>query len=322
MILIGVSYIKILFMGTDDFAVPVLQRLQAAGYEVAGVFTQPDRPRGRGKKIHFSPVKAQALAMNLTVYQPESVKDPETVLLIESLAPEVIIVVAYGQIIPASVLTVPEFGCINVHASLLPAYRGAAPIERALMAGEHTTGINIMQMDEGLDSGAVFAQQEVPITPGISGGELRSLLSMVGAEFLLEVLPQIFTRAIQPYPQVEQLASYAHKITRQDELIDWQQGAYEIHNMIRALYPQPGAYTWWQNQRLKILQAQVMEEQIYAGLPGEIVAVERDFFLVKCGCHNLRVDKLMQAGRKALSAADFLRGSPMQAGTLLGVLEE
>jgi methionyl-tRNA formyltransferase len=233
---------KLVFMGTPDFAVPSLQALQEAGHQIAGVFTQPDRPAGRGKKMMPSPVKVLAEKLNLPVFQPLKIKTPEAIDSIRKLEPECIVVVAYGQILSPEILNLPPYGCINVHASLLPSYRGAAPIHWAVLNGEQKTGVTTMLMDEGLDTGDMLLAAEYPISSTATTGEVHDALARLGAEVLLKTLRGLQDGTLKPVPQPQEF-TYAPPLKREHERIDWSHSALAIHNQIRGLNPWPGAYT-------------------------------------------------------------------------------
>ena len=307
---------KIVFMGTSEFAVPSLQIL-ADNFQVAAVITQPDRPKGRGHKIEAPPVKQAAMARNLPVHQYNRIRDSEAVQTISSLHPDLIVVVSYGQIIPVDILNIPDHGCINVHASLLPRYRGAAPIQRAIMAGETITGVTTMFMNEGLDTGDIILQTTVPIPLEMNSGELEQILARTGAELLLQTINQVQAGTVQPKAQDDSQATYAPMIKPEDEIIDWSSSAWDIHNKIRALNPKPGAYTTYKGDKLKIFASRVQEHD-NTGKAGEVIAKTQDGFLVQTGQGYLEILEVQRAGKKRILAREFLKGVRLDAGEQLG----
>ncbi|RKO67293.1 methionyl-tRNA formyltransferase [Desulfofundulus salinus] len=308
---------RVVFMGTPDFAVPALKGLVGAGYPVVGVVTQPDRPKGRGKKIQPSPVKQAALHMGLPVLQPVRVRDAAFVEQLKQLEPEVIVVAAFGQILPPSILHLPPRGCINIHASLLPRYRGAAPIHRAIMNGERETGVTIMLMDEGLDTGDILLQQAVAIGEADNAGAIHDRLAQLGAELLLQTLNLLKQGHLHACPQEDSLATYAPPLTREDEIIDWERPARDLYNQIRGLDPWPGARTWWGEQVLKVWRAVVKEEAVPKGvLPGQVIAADEEV-VVATGRGCLSLQEVQLQGGRRLPVAEFLRGHPLAPGTVL-----
>ncbi|MDQ0285783.1 methionyl-tRNA formyltransferase [Desulfofundulus luciae] len=309
---------RVVFMGTPGFAVPALKALVGAGYPVVGVVTQPDRPKGRGKKIQPSPVKQAALHMGLPVLQPVRVRDAAFVEQLKQLGPEVIVVAAFGQILPPSILHLPPRGCINIHASLLPRYRGAAPIHRAIMNGERETGVTIMLMDEGLDTGDILLQQAVVINEADNAGAIHDRLAQLGAELLLQTLNLLKQGRLHPRPQEDSLATYAPPLTREDEIIDWERPARDLYNQIRGLDPWPGARTWWGEKVLKVWRAGVKEEAAPKGaLPGQVIAAGEEL-VVATGRGCLSLQEVQLQGGRRLPVAEFLRGHPLAPGTVLG----
>jgi methionyl-tRNA formyltransferase len=310
--------VKIVFMGTSKFAVPSLIKLIESSYGVVGVISQPDRPRGRGKRISYTPVKEAAVLHNVRVFQPSSIKDPAALELVKSLKPDLIVVVAYGQIIPRDILTLPPLGCINVHASLLPRYRGAAPIQRAIMAGEKITGISTMFMDEGLDTGDIILQTKVAIADSMDHGQLESLLADEGAELLMKTVDLLASR--QPVPRTKQdnnQASYASMIKSEDELIIWSDTAERIINQVRALSPQPGAYTFIGGEKLKIFRCQI-DSTHESGVIGQVVKVAPKSFSVVTGKGILEILEVQKAGKKRMPSGEFLKGYSIKPGTVMG----
>lgn len=307
---------RIVFMGTSIFAVPSLEALIASENEIIAVVSQPDRPKGRGHKLSPTPVKSAADVHGISVFQPLSIKSAEAVRQVQAWEPDLIVVVSYGQIIPPAILDYPRYGCINVHASLLPRYRGAAPIQRALMAGEKASGVSIMFMDKGLDTGDIIKQSRVEIPEDMNHGELESILARQGAELLLSVIGGLagndFTRIKQDNSQ----ATYAERLTKNDELIDWFKPAYAIHNQIRALNPAPGAFTRIGDLKVKIFASRIAGEQ-GSGVIAEIIKINQQGFVVQTGEGTLQVLELQKEGKKRMLAPDFLKGHNLQPGTLL-----
>lgn len=308
---------RVVFMGTPDFAVQSLNALVKAGHEVAAVITQPDRPKGRGNKLAFPEVKTRALELGLPVYQPVSVKDVGFLELLAHYSPEVIVVVAYGRILPQAVLELPPYGCINVHGSLLPAYRGAAPIQRAVLDGCAESGVTIMQMDAGMDTGDMLLQGRLPITEEDTSGTMFEKLAVLGGKLLVQALAQLAAGTAQPQRQEEARATYAARILKEDEIIDWRRPATAIHCQIRGLAPAPGAYTLWNGQRLKLWKSRVVRQES-GQLPGTVVALGKDSLLVQTGAGCLELLELQPAGKKAMSAKAFCNGAGVAAGVRFG----
>jgi len=306
--------VKLVFMGTPAFAVPSLRALYEAGHHIAGVFTQPDRPAGRGGKITASPVKILAQELNLPLYQPSSIKDQASLEIIQQLAPECIVVVAYGQILPRAILEYPVFGCVNVHASLLPAYRGAAPIHWALINGESKTGVTTMLMDEGLDTGDILLAKEVDIDTQATTGDIHDKLMMLGAELLLDTLQGLETGKLQAIPQPDNF-SYAPLLQREHERLDWSWPAIKIHNRIRGLCPWPGAFTTFRGEQVKIWQSELVDKELLPELlPGEIKLERGIGFIVGTGEGRLKINVLQPAGKKKMTALDFYNGRKISTG--------
>ncbi len=307
---------RIVFMGTPDFSVPVLEALVQEGHEVVQVVTQPDKPKGRGKSVLMTPVKEKALALGLPVWQPERIRRPEAVEQLKELAPDVIVVVAFGQILSRQVLDIPRFGCVNVHASLLPKYRGAAPIQWAILDGETCTGVTTMLMDEGIDTGDMLEKMEVPIAPDETGGSLHDKLSRAGAELIRSTLRRLEAGTLVPEPQTEEGTCYARMLTKTMGDIDWNMDAAAIERLIRGLNPWPSAYTHLDGRTLKIWKAQVREGNP-EGVCGQIVETGRDSISVKTGNGVLVLQEVQLEGKKRMDAGAFLRGFPLKAGTVL-----
>jgi len=307
---------NIVFMGTSAFAVPSLRYLLASTHKVVGVVTQPDRPRGRGRKLSPTPVKELALKHDLPITQPLKIKDSTAIALIKQWQPDLIVVVSYGQIIPAAILSFPRYGCINVHASLLPQYRGAAPIQRALMNGENITGVTTMFMDEGLDTGDIILQRSIFIEDSWDHGQLEAVLAENGAELLMETITRIAAGDIPRIKQDHSQASYAHRILAEDEIIDWSLPAVFINNQIRALSPSPGAWCVLDGYKTKIFSSHVVDT-CSEGLTAQIVEVDRDSFKVQCGKGILEILEVQREGKKRMLVRDFLRGNKLEPGIVL-----
>ncbi len=307
---------KIIFMGTPDFAVPVLEGLCNSRHEVVLVVTQPDRAKGRQGKPSPSPVKESAVKHGLEVYQPQKLRDREAVEVLKGYESDLIVVAAFGQILPSEVLRLPPHGCINVHASLLPEYRGAAPIQWAILDGKKKTGITIMQMDEGLDTGDILLQKKVSISREETGGSLFEKLSAEGKEALLNALDLMEKGELKAIPQDNSLSSYAKMLTKGMGRINFHKSAQELERMIRALNPWPSAYTRLDGQILKIWKAGVGEGG--EGVPGTIMSVFSDSFTVSCGEGELKVYEVQLSGRRRMSAHDFLLGVSLEPGMRLG----
>lgn len=306
---------RILFLGTPQFAVPSLQDLVKGGCQVVGVVTQPDKPRGRGQKVSCSEVKEAALSLGLNVYQPETVKDASFLELLKELKPDLLAVVAYGRILPKSILDFPPLGCINLHASLLPRYRGAAPIQWALLNGESITGATTMLMNEGMDTGDILEKVEIPIPEEMSFGELHDILAERGAGLLLHTVELWQEGRLTPLPQDNCQATYAPMLTREHEKINWNLPARAIHNQIRGLDPWPGAYTLWGDQPLKIRKASVYEENSQAQEAGTVLkTVKGQGFVVQAKVGSLLVQSVQPYGKKTMPADSFVNGYRLEVG--------
>ncbi len=292
-------------MGTPQFAVPPLQALAEAGHEIVGVVTRIDKPAGRGRNVAAPPVKAVALQLGLPLYQPKRVREPMFIDALRKLSPDVIVVAAYGQILPKEVLTLPKYGCINIHASLLPAYRGAAPINWAIIRGDKETGITIMQMDEGMDTGAILMQESRPIGPRDTSGTLTETLSELGASLITKSLPLLEAGTLKPAAQDESKATLAPLLKKEDGLVDWTLPAADIHNRVRGFSPWPGAYTFLDGGMIKILETEVLPGE---GEPALMQQGADNTLEVGTGRGLLRILRIQPAGKKPMHAADFLRG--------------
>ena len=313
---------KIIFMGTPSFAVGCLTALYEAGYKIVGVVTQPDKPKGRSKALCPSPVKEEALRLGLPLFQPQRVRDEEFFKEIAPLAPDMIVVAAFGQIIPRRILDLPPFGCINVHASLLPRYRGAAPIQQAIMDGEKETGVTIMRMNEGLDTGDMISQEAIALNGRETGESLFDTLSSLGASLLCKTLPSIFDGTAVYTPQPAQSPTpYAAMIRKETGHLDFAKDAFTVHRLIRALSSQPGAYTYLDGKVLKILGAKALPSlpgKTGDEEPGRIVLVSKHGITVACGEGYLELTDVQLAGKKRMDAGAFLRGYHLEEGMKLG----
>ena len=306
---------KVIFMGTPDFSVGTLEALVEAGHEVVLAVTQPDKPKGRGKEMQFTPVKECALKYNIPVYQPRRVREPECIEELRKYEADIMVVVAFGQILPKEILEMTKYGCVNVHASLLPKYRGAAPIQWSIIDGEEVTGVTTMQMNEGLDTGDMLLKVEIPIGEKETGGSLHDKLAEAGAKLCVETLEGLEVGAITPIPQGETTTSYARMLDKQLGHIDWSKSAIEIERLIRGLSPWPSAYTNWNDKVMKIWDAELVNST-GKGVPGTIVKVEKDAFLVQTGNGLLKVCELQIPGKKRMDAGAFLRGYQVKEGEM------
>ena len=301
---------RIVFMGTPLFAVASLAALVKSAFcDVVGVVTQPDRPKGRGKKIMESPVKIFAQEHNIPVLQPEKVKTPESMEALKSLQPDLIVVAAFGQFLPESILTLPKYGCINVHASLLPKYRGAAPIHYAILQGEKETGVTIMEMAKGMDTGDMLKSVAVPIGPEMTQGELHDILKEKGAELLVEVIGDISAERLHPVKQNEGEVTFASLITREMEKINWEKSAEDLHNQIRAFNPWPGSYTHLPNGKiLKIWCSKVVPGSWQKKVPGTVVEADKHNLIVATGKGFLQLTEVQPEGKNHMAANVFVNG--------------
>lgn len=305
----------IVFMGTPEFAVPCLERLISDGHNVKGVFTQPDKPKGRGHKMQFPPVKQCAVDAGITVYQPTKMRDGEALSILNELNPELIIVVAYGKILPAEILNFPKYGCINIHASLLPRYRGAAPIQWCVLNGETVSGVTSMQMDVGLDTGDMLLSKNVEIGENDTAGDLHDKLSVLGAEVMSETISLLIDGKLNPVKQNDSESNYAPMLSKDLCPIDWNDTAESVHNKVRGLSPWPIATAKWGDKTVKIHKTAITN--CYEGKAGEVLVSDRRL-IVACGSDTaVEIITLQLEGKKAMSADDFLRGNPIEVGTIL-----
>ena len=325
------DFMRIVFMGTPDFARSALEKIIEAGHEVVLVVTQPDKPKGRSGELQVSEVKACALEHNLPVFQPVKIKEADHVAYLKSIDADIYVVAAFGQILSQEILDIPRFGCVNIHASLLPKYRGAAPIQQAILDGEKETGVTIMQMAAGMDTGDILIRKTIPIDENETGGGLFDKLSVLGAELIVEALPMIERGELTPVPQDEALATKCGKLSKDMGKIDFSQPAKKLRNLVRGLNPWPSAYTYLDKKMLKIWEAVVVDEEyvtlqsgalseegISSAEFGTIVAVNKDSFVVKTSDRFLKVLEIQLEGKKRMRVKDFLLGYKLSSGQKLG----
>ena len=309
---------RIIFMGTPDFSVGTLEALVEAGHEVVLAVTQPDKPKGRGKEMQFTPVKECALRHGIPVFQPKKVRDPECVEELKKYQADVCVVIAFGQILPKEILEMTPYGCINVHASLLPSYRGAAPIQWAVIRGEKISGVTTMQMDEGLDTGDMLEKTEIILDEKETGGSLHDKLAEAGAKLCVHTLDKLVQGDLTPQKQGESPTEYARMLDKKLGDINWEQSAVEIERLIRGLNPWPSAYTDWNGKTMKIWEADAVPGENTEKAPGTITDVTKDDFAVQTGDGQLRVRALQIPGKKRMEADAFLRGHQVKVGEHLG----
>jgi len=309
------KHMRVVFMGTPEFALPTLAGLIDGEVRIVGVFTQPDRPKGRGRKLEASPVKQLALEQGLPVFQPQRLREKDSIKQVRELRPELIVVVAYGQILPQEVLDIPKYGCINVHASLLPRHRGAAPINRAIIEGDPMAGVTTMLMDAGLDTGAMLVKRSLSVFPNEDAGQLHDRLAQLGRDAMDETLARLCSGTLNPEKQEDRCSTYAPMLKKEDGLIDWSRPAAAIHNQVRGLYPWPGAFTYLDGEVLKIADTRITQD---GGEPGQILATDKCGVIVACGEGSVQIRKLQLPGKRMLAAADFVRGAKIQSGCNLG----
>ena len=329
---------KIIFMGTPDFACPPLLTLIKSKHDIVGVVTQPDRRKGRGMKISFSPIKELSLRNNLNIYQPSNINDPEFIDLLRKISPDLIAIVAFGQILSKEILRLPEYGCINLHPSLLPKYRGAAPIPWAIFTGEEKTGVTTFYLSEKVDSGDIILQREEKIREDDTTATLSKRLAKVGSELLMETIDKIEKKEAARIPQDKEKATYASRLKKEDGLIDWKKSAPQIERLVRAMDPRPGAYTYVQGpsahlaktdgrtkvqSQLKIWKAEVISDVRYQisdiRQPGEVVEIIKEGMVVACGEGFSLVKEVQPPGKKRMSASSFSSGYRIKTGSILGV---
>ncbi len=308
---------KIVFMGTPEFAVPSLKALVGAGHEICGVFTQPDKPKNRGMKLQEPPVKEYALSIGLPVFQPAKVRDGEALGILQALNPDLIAVAAYGKILPVDILALPRLGCVNVHSSLLPKYRGAAPINWAILNGEDETGVTIMYMAEGMDTGDILAQAKTPIGLNENAAQLFVRLADIGAGLLVETVAALEAGKVSPVPQDSARASYAPMLSKEQSPLDWTRSARQLHDHVRGLYPWPSALMVLDGIRCKVLQTALAGES-GGKTPGTVLQADKKGLRVACGDGQaLDILELQPNGKKAMSSPAFLLGHPISLGTIL-----
>jgi methionyl-tRNA formyltransferase len=317
---VGISKLRIIFMGTAELACPILKALcREPDFQVEAIVTQPDRPRGRNLELQPSPVKAAALSEGLSVLQPERARNAEFIAKLSELQPDLIVVVAYGQILPQALLEIPRFGCLNVHTSLLPKYRGAAPIQWAILNDEPETGVSIMKMDAGLDTGAVLSEKRTPISPEDNSQTLHDRLATLGAELIVPTVHDFVAGRITPKAQPAEGGSYARKITKEDGRIDWTQPARVLWNRIRAFTPWPGAFTFQpaepKPRLLKIWKANAIGTS--GGSPGEVKQMDKNGIVVACGGGSLMIKELQREGGRRVTAQEFFAGAHLKVGDRL-----
>ena len=307
---------RIVFMGTPDCSVPALEALVEGGHEVVAAITQPDKPKGRGKAVLMTPVKEKAMELGIPVYQPVKVREPEFVEKLRQMEPDAIVVVAFGQILPKSILEIPRYGCVNIHASLLPKYRGAAPIQWAVIDGERESGVTTMFMNEGLDTGDMLEKEAVTLDPKETGGSLHDKLSAIGGRLILSTLKGLEDGTLKGTPQTDEGTCYAKMLKKSLGDIDWTMDAAAIERLIRGLNPWPSAYTCLHGKTLKIWDGDVLERE-YGVEPGTVAEVAKDRLVVQTGQGSLAIRSLQLEGKKRMDAGDFLRGYAVEAGTRL-----
>lgn len=310
---------KVIYMGTPEFAVYALRAIIEAGHEVEAVFTQPDKAKGRSKALVPTPVKAEALLHNIAVYQPEKIREPENIEIIKNIAPDIIVVAAYGQILPESILNIPEYGCINIHASLLPKYRGAAPIEWSIINGEKKTGVTTMYMEKGLDTGDMIEKAEVDIAPDDTGETLHDKLAVEGARLIISTMNKLCAGTAKREKQDDALSCYASMLTKELGKIDFSKNADYIERLIRGLIPWPCAYTTLAGKNIKLYSAEVKSVDTGCYKPGEIIEITKKAFTIACGRDALIIKKLQPEGKKPMDAASYLNGNKISTGMICGV---
>ena len=322
---------NIVFMGTPDFAVSALEAIIEAGHRVTAVVTQPDKPKGRGKELQMTPVKECAVAHGIPVFQPVRVKDEEAVGTLRKYNADIFVVAAFGQILSEEILNMPKYGCVNIHASLLPKYRGSAPIQWAIINGETVSGVTIMQMDKGIDTGDMLMKSEVIIDPGETGDSLHDKLAQAGARLIVEALPKIESGEITPVKQNDADSCYAKMLQKSMSRIDWHQSAETLDRLIRGLISWPGASTVYRGKTLKIWEEQVAQQEELQRMaaatgtgighikPGTVVLVEKDAFYVQTGEGILKILTVQPEGKKRMAVKDFLLGYQIKEGEMLGV---
>jgi len=310
--------VKLIFLGTPLFALPTLKALARSAHETLSVITQPDRPRGRGMRLSPPPVKTAALELGLPLSQPEKVSSPPVLEEIRRLKPEAAVVVAYGQILKRDFLDLPPLGCINLHPSLLPLYRGPTPIQSAIIAGDRTTGVTTILLDEGIDTGDILLHREVEISRSDTAGSLHDTLALVGAELIVETLDALESGSVVPQPQDESKATLTKKLTKEDSAIDWTRSAEEIFNLTRGMDPIPGCTTVLKGDSLKIRKVEPLEDHARDASPGTVLSARGGDLIVQAGDATMRILEVQPPGGRRMSAEEFLRGRPIEEGAILG----
>ena len=306
---------RLIFMGTPEFSAPAIDALLEAGHEIAAVFSQPDKPKGRGYNLTPPPVKVKALEHGIPVYQPTTMKDGEALQIFRDISPDVAVVIAYGRILPKEILEAPKYGCINVHASLLPKYRGAAPIQWSVIDGQPKTGVTTMQMDVGLDTGDMLMKCETAIDPDETAGELHDRLSLMGAKLIVDTLAALEQGALTPQKQDDSQSCYAKMLTKELCAVDWHKSAKEIHDQIRGLSPWPVATAVLEGKKLKLHRSAIAAQGSETAACGEIISL--DPLTVQCGEGAVALLEIQAEGKKRMNAQDYLRGHPIETGTIL-----
>lgn len=310
------SKVKVVFMGTPDFAVPSLNSIYKAGYSVEAVVTQKDKRRGRGKKLQYTPVKQEALELGIEVFQPENINDDSSKKFLEDIDPDFIVVVAYGQILRKDILSIPKYGCYNVHASLLPKYRGAAPINWVIIEGEDETGVTIMEMEEGLDTGDMILRSAIKIDKEDTTEDIHDRLAKLGAKLIVEALENMLSGEVEKLPQDHSKSSYASMLSKDMGKIDWKDKGKDIINLIRGLKPWPSAYTIYNDDMIKIHKASLSDKE-YSGANGQIVKVTRDEVYVKTKDGSIKIEELQFPGKRKMKTSEYLKGNSIDEGTIL-----
>lgn len=309
--------VKVIFMGTTDFGIPALESLVSAEYQVVAAICQPDRPNKRGNKVEILPLKAKALELGITVLQPEKIKDPQFIEQLQGFEADIFIVAAYGQILSKEILEIPAFGALNIHGSLLPEYRGAAPIQRAIIDGKALTGVTIMQMGEGMDTGDMLSKAECPITETTTFQSLYRDLSVLGGSLLIETLKKVLAGSLKPVPQNDALATYAEKILKDTGHINWAKTSREILYLINGTDPAPGAYVLYRDEKIKCFSPEIIAWEGQEDPGTIIIANDREGLVVKTQDRALKIGSVQAPGKKRMDTAVFLRGKKLEIGTVL-----
>ncbi len=312
---------KVIYMGTPDFAVGALESIIEAGHEVVLVVTQPDKPKGRGKEMQMTPVKKCAVAHAIPVFQPVKIKAPEAVEYLRTFDADIFVVAAFGQILSSEILNMPKYGCVNIHASLLPMYRGAAPIQAVILNKEKETGVTIMQMDEGLDTGDMLMKESIPIAADETGESLHDKLSELGAKMIVKALVAIEEGSLTPVPQGDGKTCYASMLKKELGHIDWNKSADDIEHLVRGLYPWPGTFTFLNGKMMKICAVALSDSPV-SGKPGELCEVTKDSLIVNTGEGTLEIKELQPEGKKRMTVHDFLLGNKLEKGMYFGIKKD